>query len=177
MLYYIHGYQSNPDSAKGTLFKQVLQANAIKYRDGQPEDLVIADCLHRVAQTIENDDDVVLIGSSFGGFLAAATALEHTTVKQLILLNPAVIPPSTDLSTYTSMPRRILTDMVNKKLFETRLNVATFILMGTEDDVIPHDWILAFAMAQEATVHFLHDDHQFSQNLHLLPELIKTILI
>ena len=55
MLYYIHGYQSNPDSAKGTLFKEKLDAKAIQYRDCKPEDIVISDCLKRIANEIEHD--------------------------------------------------------------------------------------------------------------------------
>ena len=41
MLYYIHGYQSNPNSRKGILFKEKLGVVPIKYRDCKPEDLVI----------------------------------------------------------------------------------------------------------------------------------------
>ena len=77
MLYYIHGYQSSPDGNKGTLFREKLNAKAIKYRDCEPEDLIISDCLKRISEEISNDKDVVLIGSSLGGFLAALTAITH----------------------------------------------------------------------------------------------------
>ena len=58
MLYYIHGYLSEPNSTKGTLFKEKLNAKAIKYRDCEPEDLVISDCVNRVEEEIENDKDL-----------------------------------------------------------------------------------------------------------------------
>jgi len=80
-LYYIHGYMSSPDSNKGTLFKEKLGAKAIKYRDCEPEDIIISDCLKRIGIEIEKDDDVVLIGSSLGGLLAAKTAIEHPTAE------------------------------------------------------------------------------------------------
>ena len=111
MLYYIHGYMSEPNSTKGTLFKEKFNAKAIKYRDCEPEDLVISDSLDRIKNDIKNDENAVLIGSSLGGFLAAKTAQENDNVKQIILLNPAIIPPSVDISKLQGMPQRILSDM------------------------------------------------------------------
>ena len=54
-LYYIHGYMSDPNSTKGTLFKEKLNAKAIKYRDCKPEDLVISDCLKRIKDELEEE--------------------------------------------------------------------------------------------------------------------------
>jgi len=176
MLYYIHGYQSSPDGNKGTLFREKLNAKAIKYRDCEPEDLIISDCLKRISEEISNDKDVVLIGSSLGGFLAALTAITHFNIKSLILLNPAVMPPSTDLNTIQGMPKKILRDMIDRRLFENRLDTEITILRGTEDELVPNSWVLEFAMAQEATVRFLRDDHVFSRNLTKLPAIISDIL-
>jgi len=176
MLYYIHGYQSTPDGDKGTLFREKLNVKAIKYRDCNPEDLIIADCLKRISEVIKNDENVVLIGSSLGGFLAASTALHNSNVKKLILLNPAIIPPSTNLDDHQSVPKNILEDMIDVRLFENRLDADIIILRGTEDDVVSDKWIIKFATAQEATVKFLHDDHRFSRNLTRLPTIISDIL-
>lgn len=175
-LFYIHGYQSSPDSNKGTLFREILNASAIKYRDCKPEELIISDCLKRISDVIKNDNDVVLIGSSLGGFLAAETALNHPGIKQLILINPAIIPPSTNIDYISGIPKRILRDMVDPRLFKKRLEIDITILRGTEDDNIPDSWVLEFAMAQEATVKFLHDDHRFSRNLIGLPAIISDII-
>ena len=176
MLYYIHGYQSTPDGEKGTLFKEKLDVIAIKYRDCEPENLIIADCLKRISDAIKNDENVVLIGSSLGGFLAASTAINHSNVKKLILLNPAIIPPSTNLDNYQSVPRNILEDMIDTRLFEKRLDAEITILRGTEDEIIPNTWIVEFATSQEATVKFFHDDHRFSRILTKLPVIISDIL-
>ena len=175
MLYYIHGYQSSPQSAKGRLFKQTLQAIPIAYREGKPEDLIIKNCLCRIAEVIQDDDNVVLIGSSLGGFLAASTALDHSNVKKLILLNPAIIPPTVNIHD-DSVPRRILNDMIDKRLFDQRITADITILRGTEDEVVPHEWVIQFALAQEATVIFFHDDHSFTKNLNHLPQIIQRIL-
>jgi len=177
MLYYIHGYESSPDSAKGRLFRDKLGARAIKYRDCKPEDIVISDCLKRIENEIKNDKDVFLIGSSLGGFLAACIALENPNVKKLVLLNPAVIPPSEDIGKFQGVPYRILREMKNNLLFEKRIGAKIMILAGTEDDVIPLRWILEFAMKQNATVQFLCDDHGFSRNMEKLPNIIKKCIV
>ena len=176
MLYYIHGYQSSPDGDKGTLFTEQLDAKAIQYRDCKPEDLIISDCLKNIYDAIKHDKNVILIGSSLGGFLAASTALQLPTVTKIILLNPAIIPPTTNLDEHQDVPRTILEDMINKRLFTEKLSADICILRGSEDTVVPDNWILDFAIAQEATIKFLHDDHRFSHNLLRLPKIIAQMI-
>jgi predicted esterase YcpF (UPF0227 family) len=175
-LYYIHGYLSNPNSTKGILFKEKLNAKTIKYRDCKPEDLVISDCIKRIKKVIQNDKTVVLIGSSLGGFLAAKTALNNSNVKHLILLNPAIIPPYVDITKIHGMPQRILFKMQELKLFNEKIDSKISIIAGTMDDVVPSDWILEFAKTQEAVIRFLIDDHSFTNNLNQLPDIIADIL-
>lgn len=175
-LYYVHGYQSSPISNKGILFKQKINAMAIKYRDCKPEDIMISDCLLSISNVIKNDKHVVLIGSSLGGYLSVKTAFNHSNVEELILLNPAIIPPSTDLNTIDDMPKRILNDIKDRRLFENKLNAKITILRGTADELVPDKWVLDFAKAQEATVVFLHDDHRFTRYLNNLPDIIFNII-
>jgi predicted esterase YcpF (UPF0227 family) len=176
MLYYIHGYQSSPTREKATLLKEKLQALPIIYRESSPEELVISECLTRISEAIAHDQQVVLIGSSLGGFLAASTALTHPTVKRLILLNPAIIPPEQDLTTIKDIPLRILQEMRDPRLFQEKIPAAITILRGTLDDVVPDEWILRFAQAQDATIQLYTDDHRFSKNLHKLPDIISELI-
>jgi len=175
MLYYIHGYLSSPDGDKASLFSEQLQAKAIKYRDVPPEKLVIANCLSRIQQDIGDDGDAVLIGSSLGGFLAAKTA-HLINIAKLILINPAIIPPTVDLSTIDDMPDRILQNMQDENLFLTKISADITILVGTNDDLVPNEWSVEFAKAQEATIQFYRDDHRFSNHLQQLPNIIKELL-
>ncbi len=175
MLYYIHGYLSSPDGDKGTLFSKQLQAKAIKYRDVPPENLVIADCLTRIQEEINDDEQAVLIGSSLGGFLAAKTA-QLSSIAKLILINPAIIPPTVDLSTIDDMPDRILQDMQDEALFLSRISADIDILVGTNDDLVPNEWSVEFAKAQQAKIQFYRDDHRFSNHLSQLPRIIKELL-
>ena len=175
-LYYIHGYQSDPNSTKAILLKEKLNAKAIKYRDCEPEDLVISDCLMSIKKEIKHDKNVVLIGSSLGGFLAAKTALEKSNVKQIILLNPAIIPHNVDITKIQGIPQRILSEIQDISLFKKKIDSDIFILAGTEDDVVPTSWVLEFAKIQEATVRFLYDDHRFSFNLEKLADSIRGVI-
>jgi predicted esterase YcpF (UPF0227 family) len=176
MLYYIHGYLSAPNSTKGTLFKEQLNAIPIKYRDCEPEDLIVSDCVTRIIKAIENDTNPFLIGSSLGGLLAAKTALKNSNVKLLILLNPAIIPPFVDISKIQGIPQRILVDMQDKILFEEKIGCKIFIVAATRDELVPNSWIVEFVKAQQATVIWLDDDHVFSNNLNKLPEIITGFL-
>lgn len=175
MIYYIHGYMSSPDSTKGTLFKKTLNAEPIKYRDCPPEKLVISDCLKRISCQIKNDENIILIGSSLGGFLAAKTALINP-VKKLILLNPAIIPTDYDISQIKDMPKEILRDMQDEKLFTQKINSDITIFIGTHDAVVPNRWPIEFAKAQEAKIQFLHDDHSFTGYINQLSDFIKNII-
>ena len=175
-LYYIHGYQSSPEGTKGVLFQKELHTLPIKYRDVPPEELVIKDCLARISDIIHDQDDVVLIGSSLGGFLAAVTAVNHENVSRLILLNPAIMPPEIDISRINSMPQRILKDMVCPRLLRKKFPGKVIIFRGTKDDVVPDEWVLEYAKTQEATVHFIADDHRLNNSLRMLIDKIKNYL-
>ena len=158
------------------MLKEKLNVKSVKYRDCKPEDLVIADCLNRIYNTIKDDEDVILIGSSLGGFFAAKTALIQPNVKKLILLNPSIIPPQVDINSIHGMPKRILADMKDNLLFEKKLDAEIYILLGTKDDVIPYFWSIEFAKAQEAYIKFYHDDHRFTNNIRNLPEIIIDLI-
>jgi hypothetical protein len=66
--------------------------------------------------------------------------------------------------------------MKDPRLFQQKIPAAITILRGTLDDVVPDEWILPFALAQNATINLYTDDHRFSKNLHKLPEIISELL-
>ena len=175
MLYYIHGYLSEPNGTKGTILKEKLGVIPIKYRDCSPENLVIRTCVDNIKKEIENDTNILLIGSSLGGFLAAKTALE-IPVKKLILLNPAIIPMDVDISKIQGMPHEILRDMQDERLFTKKINSEITILVGMQDEVVPNRWSEVFAKEQNAKILFFEDDHRFTKNIDRLPDIIINIL-
>ena len=174
--YYIHGYLSTPNSRKAILFKERLGVIPIKYRECEPEKLVISDCLEKIISEIKNNEEIILIGSSFGGFLSLLVAKKLNKVKKLILLNPSIIPPQIDIKKIKNMPQRILKDMKDIRLFNKKLNSEIFIILGSEDTIVPNSWSIEFAKSQEANILFLKDDHSFSKNLDKLPLIIDNYL-
>ena len=74
--------------------------------------------------------------------------------------------------TINSMPKRILRDMIYPELFSQKLNADVVIFRGTEDKVVRDEWVLDFARFQEAVVHFIRDDHRFSNKL---DEIVQSI--
>jgi predicted esterase YcpF (UPF0227 family) len=174
-MYYIHGFLSSPNGTKGTLLKNSLDVIPIKYRYCEPDDLVISDCINRIKQVVKKDAHPILIGSSLGGYLAARTALE-IPVSTLILLNPAIIPPDENLNKISDMPKRILNSMMDDRLFSEKIHGTIIIFIGTNDTIVPNRWGIDFAKAQEAEIHFFHDDHRFSKNISNLPNMISDVL-
>jgi predicted esterase YcpF (UPF0227 family) len=175
LLYYIHGYLSEPNSTKGKILKEKLDVKPIKYRDCPPENLVIRICIDNIKKEIKNDKNIILIGSSLGGFLAAKTALE-VPVKKLILLNPAIIPMDVDISKIQGIPHEILRDMQDERLFIQKINSEITVLVGRQDDVVPNRWSEMFAKAQDAKILFFKDNHSFTKNNEKLPDIITNIL-
>lgn len=175
-LFYIHGYLSEPNSTKGVLFNDKLDAQAIKYRDCEPQYLKISACVKRINDFIKGENNVVLIGSSLGGLLAAKAGMDNNQIKHLILLNPAIIPPDVDIDKISDMPKGILIEMKDPDLFDKKIKSEILILLGTNDDVVPNNWGIYFAKKQNATVKFLDDDHSFSYNINQLPKIIGKYL-
>ena len=90
---YLHGFASSPRSAKAKFFKDMLSKEGLSLEipalDGCDfEHLTITGQLH-IIQTVAANDQVVLIGSSLGGYLAALHAARNPQVLRLILLAPA----------------------------------------------------------------------------------------
>jgi len=61
-------------------------------------------------------------------------------------------------------------------LFKQKIPASITILWGTNDDVVPDDWVVCFAKAQQATIQLYNDDHRFSKNLQKLPVIISELL-
>ncbi len=175
-IYYIHGYLSSPQSRKGELLKEKLNVIPIKYRDCEPENLEISDCLKNIYDKIRNDKEAILIGSSFGGYLSVRASKTSQNIKKLILLNPSIIPPEVDINTIKNMPIRILKEMKDINLFNSKLESSIYIILGSEDIVVPNCWSIEFAKAQKAKLLFLNDDHSFSKNLGKIPNIINQII-
>src|SRR5580704_3818249 len=92
-LIYLHGFASGPQSSKAQFFRRRFEEVGVAMQvpdlsEGNFAGLTISGQL-RVIERIAGGDDVRLIGSSMGGYLAALYAARHPEVTKLVLLAPA----------------------------------------------------------------------------------------
>lgn len=136
---FIHGLDSSSRGTKGTFF-----------RDRFP-DMIVGDYSGSFSQRMDKLDDLlaektnlVLVGSSYGGLMAAVYACLHEErVKKLILLAPAL-----HLEPYKPFQDRIL-----------QLPITIF--HGLQDDVVPLDEVRMIAQRLFVNHKFsaVEDDH------------------
>jgi pimeloyl-ACP methyl ester carboxylesterase len=90
---YLHGFASGPLSRKAQFFREKLASIDIPLQipaldQGDFEHLTITGQLDFITRLLDNEP-VVLIGSSMGGYLAALYASQHPEVDRMVLLAPA----------------------------------------------------------------------------------------
>jgi uncharacterized protein len=95
---YLHGFASGPQSSKAQFFRARFEALGVPFEipqldEGNFETLTVSGQLRVIDDSI-GDERVVLMGSSLGGYLAAAYAARHENVDRLVLLAPAFQFPS-----------------------------------------------------------------------------------
>jgi len=90
---YLHGFASGPLSSKAQFFRRRFAEHGVTIQipdlnEGNFEGLTISRQL-RAIEKIAGGDDVRLMGSSMGGYLAALYAARHPEVTKLVLMAPA----------------------------------------------------------------------------------------
>jgi hypothetical protein len=95
---YLHGFASSPNSAKAQVLRGHFQALGISLEipdlnQGNFSQLTLSRQIRQVTQLIQQDEQpIVLIGSSLGGLTAAWVAEQpevHARIQRLVLLAPA----------------------------------------------------------------------------------------
>jgi uncharacterized protein len=90
---YLHGFASGPQSSKAQYFRQRFEQLGVEMQipdlsEGDFEHLTLGGQL-RVVENLCAGEEVALMGSSMGGYLAALYAARHPEVSKLVLLAPA----------------------------------------------------------------------------------------
>jgi uncharacterized protein len=90
---YLHGFASGPRSTKALYFRRELEAAGLQVETpdlaaGDFEHLTLTGQLGVVERTARGEQ-VAVIGSSMGGYLAALYAARHPEVTRLVLMAPA----------------------------------------------------------------------------------------
>jgi pimeloyl-ACP methyl ester carboxylesterase len=93
-LIYLHGFASGPMSGKAQFFRRRLAEAGLDLQipdlsEGNFEALTLSSQLRVIERAAQSQEDIRLMGSSMGGYLAALYAARHPEVSRLILMAPA----------------------------------------------------------------------------------------
>ena len=140
---FIHGLESSGRGAKGMYFRD-------RYKDMIIEDFAgfFKQRMEKLESLLSGERDLILVGSSYGGLMAATYACLHEDrILKLILLAPAL-----HLDEYGPW--------LNKKLF-----MPITIFHGIRDEVVPLDAIrdVAARLYANHTFHVMEDDHSLNE--------------
>ncbi len=136
--YFLHGLDSSGSGTKGRFFARNFPHVVCPDFAG-----TLADRLHQLEKLVEDGEQLILVGSSFGGLMATCFALAHPEkTARLILLAPAL-----NFAEYRP-PAQLLT-------------TPTFLLIGKNDTVTPVDLVVPLAKATftDLQVRIADDDH------------------
>lgn len=138
---FIHGLESTSRGAKGAFFRK-------NYPDMILEDYAgpLEQRMEKLTETLRHETGLILVGSSFGGLMAAIFACAHEQqVKRLILLAPALNLPEFE----PCLKRR------------SPLQIPVILRHGRHDDVVPPKAVQTIAAAIFSNLDYclVEDDH------------------
>lgn len=95
---YLHGFASSPSSGKAQFFKARFENLGVPFEiprldEGDFRSLTITGQLRVIDRAVAGEN-VTLLGSSLGGYLAALYAARHPNVERLVLMAPAFELPT-----------------------------------------------------------------------------------
>ena len=136
---FIHGLESSNKGTKGLFFKKEFPDMIIPNFPG-----TLQERMQKLNKTLSKKSGIRLVGSSFGGLMAALFAMENESrVDRVILLAPAL-----NLMGFSNVGER-----------ETC--VPTWIYHGKGDEVIPLETVegVAKKIFRHLNLHIVDDDH------------------
>ena len=151
---FIHGLESSSQGTKGVFFRERYPDMIIEDYQGSLKERM--DKLNRLLAGLE---DLVLVGSSYGGLMAAIYACENESrLKRLILLAPAL--HIVDLAPCLSR----------------KVQIPVTLFHGNSDDVVPPESVQAIARRIFAHLDYrlVNDDHSLHSTFPIMDW--KTLL-
>lgn len=153
-LVFIHGLESTSQGVKGQFFREHFPEMIIEdYRGG------FVERMRKLSGLLAGKNNLILVGSSYGGLMAAQFALHNEArVRKLILLAPALIFPY-------FIPRA-----------EQQLQLPVIIYHGKNDDIVDPYAVKSIAeKAFRRLEHHLVDDDHFLRNTFPFIDWKKTL--
>ena len=155
-----HGQESGPWGVKISALAEIARsagynAHSVDYRG-------IADPRVRVAKLVdfckELTGDLVLVGSSMGGYVSVASAsLLHA--RGVFLMAPALY-----LQGLPGLPAGLL-------------DCPAAVVHGWRDDVVPYEHSVRFSQRYHSALHLLESDHNLRDQIRLIQYLFEYFLI
>ena len=154
MKIFLHGLESSSKGAKATFLRDLYPDIKIPDFAGSLFERMAA--LHAVLAGQEN---IILVGSSFGGLMATIFAMKKSqAVRRIVLLAPALNFP--EFSRYTMQ----------------RIDIPTWMIIGRDDTVTPPEKVVPMAGKIFSVLHYdeVDDDHMLARTFRKLDW--KTLL-
>lgn len=157
-VYFSHGKESGPWGSKITRLANVAKehgcsVDSVDYSDTLDPD----DRVERLVKILANvEEDVVLVGSSMGGYVSLV-ASEQFDVKGLFLLAPALFIEGYKKQAYNC-------------------NTHAEIVHGWSDDIIPPENSIRFAKSVDCSLHLISGDHRLNSSLEVIERLFSHFL-
>lgn len=146
---FIHGLESTSQGTKGVWFRERYPGMIIgDYRGSLPERM------ETLRERLEGKDNLILVGSSYGGLMAALYACASPEkVRRLVLLAPAL-----HLAEF-------------KPCLDRSFDLPVFLYHGSRDDVVPPGPVrdIAVRVYWNLSYRLLEDDHSIHRNFPKLP--------
>lgn len=158
-----HGLESGPDSTKIQALKAAaetfdnVQAHAIDHRSSKDPTVRLAQMNDAIAASGAASENIILAGSSMGGWVCAQTSAQ-TPVLGCFLLAPALALPD-----YPESSPRIQAQHVQ-------------IIHGWDDDVVPVMPVMELARQQALPALMLPDGHRLENSLGTVVEEFRAFL-
>ena len=136
---FIHGLESSNQGTKGLFFKREFPDMIVPNFPG-----TLQERMQKLNRTLSRQSGIRLVGSSFGGLMAALFAMENEgRIERMILLAPAI-----NLMGFSNAHER-------------EISVPTWIYHGKDDEVIPLETIEGVAKKtfRHLNFHVVDDDH------------------
>jgi len=138
---FIHGLESTSRGMKGAFFRKNYPDMILKDYDGP-----LSKRMDQLNETLRHETGLILVGSSYGGLMAAIYACAHEQrVKRLILLAPALNLPEFEFCLERRRP----------------LQIPVILRHGQHDDVVPPKTVheIAAAIFSNLDYRLVEDDH------------------
>ena len=151
-IYFFHGLESGPVGTKSTRLSEEFEVTSPDF-EGMMD---IWDRLEKAERITEGETDMVVVGSSFGGLLAALLYARHPDrFRGYVLMAPAL---------YREAAEKV-----------DRMPDNAVVIHGTHDEVVPIDQVRDFCADYDVEFVEVDDNHRLHDSLDRMVEAVHRV--